>query len=742
MTDASRPAVPTPNPYVGPRPFEREDENKLFGRDEEIRELLAIITATPITLLYAQSGAGKTSLLKAKLQPLLERRPCEVYGPLRVGSPEPSKSSVKNIYTFNALTSFCGPNVNTPLRLSSATLTAFLEKQPKPEARRGAIRMPRVLLFDQFEDLFTRYPERWEDRGRFFEDISEALAADPRLRVVFGMREEYLASFESYAPDLPTTSIARFRLERLRRSAAADAIEKPLQGTNVTFKPKALEKLLNNLMALPKVPGARSKLEEFAEAVQLQIVCLKLWDATEEVRAAPAAAGTIEIDTDAVKVYGNVEEALLAYYTSCVNEITTEFGSMHHFHSGKLRSWFERTFINDEGQRSMVYKGAAMTAGFSNEIIAALERKYLIRIEPRGTATWCELSHERFIKPVLESNRVWRREADVGNRAASLERRAAQWAKEGKPDHLLLVGIEARNAQTWLTSNTVDIFPSKTLEDYVEKSASRQQARWGARLRLTVLLSIAGALVVGWFAIQQHQVSNRAIKLGIAERDVHKRTLAGASKQVSLMMLREDRPIDALAWAVKAVAEAPDLPDTVSTLRTALDVTSASAAWLRRPNAPINMFSFSPVDNRLALSQSATEVCVWDLAGGGPPRCRESPDPGYWYTARFSRDGNFVIAMSVDEDPRAGKFIVRSSVWHTDGRPISPLIRLAANPWFIDGCRSKNLLAEGAGHRLALFDTVTGQERSAPLPDDTNHGAVAADCASIVTTSDALALAS
>jgi hypothetical protein len=742
MTAVIRPPVSPPNPYVGPRPFEREDENKLFGRDEEIRELLAIITATPITLLYAQSGAGKTSLLKAKLQPLLERRPCEVYGPLRVASPETSKSSVKNVYTFNALTSFCGPDVKTPLRLSSATLTDFLEKQPKPEVRRGAIRMPRVLLFDQFEDLFTRYSERWEDRGLFFEDVSAALAADPRLRIVFGMREEYLASFESYAPDLPTTSIARFRLERLRRSTAAEAIEKPLDGTNVRFKPKALEKLLNNLMALPKVPGSRAKYEEYAEAVQLQIVCLKLWDATEEMRTARAGAEWVEIDTDAVKVYGNVEEALRAYYTTCINQITTELGWIHHFHSGKLRSWFERTFINDDGQRSMVYKGTTMTAGFSNEIIAALERKYLIRIEPRGTATWCELSHERFIKPVMESNRIWRREADVGNRSGSLERRASQWAKDGKPDHLLLVGAELRRAQAWLASNMVDIVPSKALEDYVEKSAGRHQARSASRLRFAVLLSICGALVVGWFAWQQYRVSKRVIAVGLRESAVHKRTLASANREVSAMMLREDRPIDALAWAVKAVAETSDVPETVSTLRRALEVTSASAAWLRRANAPINMFSFSPVDNRLALTQSATEVCVWDLAGGGPPRCRPSPDPGYWYTAKFSRDGNFVIAMSVDEDPRAGKFIVRPTVWYTDGRPISSRIRLAADPWLIDGCGSKNLLAEGVGPRLSLFDTLSGKERSAALPEaKDHHGAVSSDCASIVTTSDTFAVA-
>ena len=59
------------NPYVGPRPFEERHQRRFFGRDWEANELVSLIVAHPAVLLYAQSGAGKTSLINAKLIPLL-----------------------------------------------------------------------------------------------------------------------------------------------------------------------------------------------------------------------------------------------------------------------------------------------------------------------------------------------------------------------------------------------------------------------------------------------------------------------------------------------------------------------------------------------------------------------------------------------------------------------------------------------------------------------------------------------
>ena len=57
------------NPYIGPRPFERSDRDQFFGRTRETRDLLSLIMAERVVLFYAQSGAGKTSLLNTQIVP-------------------------------------------------------------------------------------------------------------------------------------------------------------------------------------------------------------------------------------------------------------------------------------------------------------------------------------------------------------------------------------------------------------------------------------------------------------------------------------------------------------------------------------------------------------------------------------------------------------------------------------------------------------------------------------------------
>ena len=72
------------NPYPGPRPFERGEHNLFFGRDREVADLLSLMIAHREVLLYAQSGAGKTSLLNAGVMPSLIQEGFEVLPVARV----------------------------------------------------------------------------------------------------------------------------------------------------------------------------------------------------------------------------------------------------------------------------------------------------------------------------------------------------------------------------------------------------------------------------------------------------------------------------------------------------------------------------------------------------------------------------------------------------------------------------------------------------------------------------------
>src|SRR5262249_26678879 len=96
------------HPYVGPRPFKHSDAHLFFGRNQEADDLVSLIHAHPVVVLYAESGAGKSSLLNAKIVPLLEARSSHVFPIARVKGHSPSGSnvqSIRNVYVFNSLVS-------------------------------------------------------------------------------------------------------------------------------------------------------------------------------------------------------------------------------------------------------------------------------------------------------------------------------------------------------------------------------------------------------------------------------------------------------------------------------------------------------------------------------------------------------------------------------------------------------------------------------------------------------------
>ncbi len=115
------------NPYVGPRPFDRteEDLSLFFGRDQECEQILSLIFSNPVVLVYAESGAGKTSLFSTQVAHTLEEYRCHVYQLARVGGMYPAKlDKANNYYVFNVLQSL-SPADEDPQNLRGISLIDF-----------------------------------------------------------------------------------------------------------------------------------------------------------------------------------------------------------------------------------------------------------------------------------------------------------------------------------------------------------------------------------------------------------------------------------------------------------------------------------------------------------------------------------------------------------------------------------------------------------------------------------------
>jgi hypothetical protein len=241
-------------PYVGPRPYQRDDLALFFGRNREADELVSLIISSWEVLFYAQSGTGKTSLLSAGVIPLLEEEGFEILPLARVQGVIPKglrSEEIRNLYVFNTLMSWEKDEAN-PKRFVEMPLTDYL-KERKHRTDNDGQSLPRALIFDQFEEIFTLYQDRWNDRNDFFKQVRDALKAENRfLRVFFTIREDYIAQLDPYAHLLPEKLRNRFRMERLRRDAALSAVTGPLgetkQEKHRSFAKGVAEKLVEDLL--------------------------------------------------------------------------------------------------------------------------------------------------------------------------------------------------------------------------------------------------------------------------------------------------------------------------------------------------------------------------------------------------------------------------------------------------------------------------------------------------------------
>lgn len=464
------------SPFQGPRPFGKDDKDWFFGRDDETDEVLSLILGHKVVLVYAQSGAGKTSLLNAKIIPELEENELHVLPVARVGGyqemrraedldnaevkadDEKLSSSVisgftRNPFMYNALQYLIASDTRNKFGIPSlfsniTTFSNFLEIIQEEYKKRTRRKKPIVIIFDQLEEIFrASINSSHEKQQDFFNQIANALDKENlSLRIVLVIREDYLAHLDHFGVILPEKLRPRFRLEPLNKDEAKQAIEKPLEKAKEYFKEYNIGKRIDELLKRrykdlsDKEPERLDRQTESQSPSLVDKIVRSLCTIQFELpdgRTTEVIGGFVEpiylqvvgqrlwenlksaqgtdIGLDYLGDVGDIDKALADYYDKAVFEGAEKTS----IYEGDIRVWFENRLITSSGTRGSVHRGQKLTGGIPNKVVDFLDDKHMIRAEMRFGGKWYELTHDRLIKPLLGSNRKWK-----NNLQSELKRRA------------------------------------------------------------------------------------------------------------------------------------------------------------------------------------------------------------------------------------------------------------------------------------------------------------------------------
>ena len=383
------------NPYRGSRSFSAASASSFPGRELETDRLLSLAVSERLVLLHGPRGCGKTSLLVARLMPLLRENGFAVLpmgaidGPVSVDQPQPANHAI-----FNLLCRL-HQGGGDEARFSQMSLADFLDglvsedaltyryEAPPEEGDQEGGDTPLMLVIDQLECPAMR-ESTVEEQADFFRQLAEAMDREPNLCVLLCCDDMHLAEVTAHAHIMVNHMRARFHLNYLTREEAREAVQQPLVGTGLTIAPDALTALLDLTCT-----------ENRVDCLLLQLCCTGLWRHVIDLNKRQT------ITLEDLAVLGEADGIMHRYMDDTLVRVAAEAG-----HAGlTLRTWIERVLITSQRSRHRIARDVEVTEGLSNDVIDLMVAHHLVAEETHTGGTVLKLAHHWMVDALREANR-------------------------------------------------------------------------------------------------------------------------------------------------------------------------------------------------------------------------------------------------------------------------------------------------------------------------------------------------
>ena len=249
QADLAQKTVPTGNPYKPLLEYDIQDAALFFGRTEAIDGILSNLHRSRMMVLHAESGAGKTSLLKAGIRPRLL---ADGHVPLYI---RPYQTPVHSFVKRALL-----PQIDRLSVLNSISMHDYLQAVTSFLGSKWL-----VIFVDQFEEFFLRQIS--DDQECFVDQLAKCLDNDLLpVRWIFSLKGEWFTQMGRFRPQIKNPFANDFFLKSFSRTEAVDVIVQPAKQRDTYYESQLVETILDDLGGKEIYPPP------------LQIVCSSLFE--------------------------------------------------------------------------------------------------------------------------------------------------------------------------------------------------------------------------------------------------------------------------------------------------------------------------------------------------------------------------------------------------------------------------------------------------------------------------------
>ncbi|MEO0444665.1 MAG: DUF4062 domain-containing protein, partial [Verrucomicrobiota bacterium] len=234
---APLPPLNTASPYVGLRRFEEKDQAKFYGRTRLIDLLLRRSAESPLLLVTGNSGSGKSSVVRAGMIPKWREGAENQGGHAIVATPNDNPflglwSGLLQAGLDGEKIDFVRTPSPTIFRDIASQLGSGTTQSFRPDSA------PFLLFIDQFEELFTRIPEKERHlRDTFVAALVDAAQGDlPGLRIILAMRDDFFGNLRDHKTLFPITDANFQRITTMDGAELREIIEAPAHSHGVRFQ--------------------------------------------------------------------------------------------------------------------------------------------------------------------------------------------------------------------------------------------------------------------------------------------------------------------------------------------------------------------------------------------------------------------------------------------------------------------------------------------------------------------------